>query len=99
MRFGRRKAGDHEHPVQEALDAQAVSRQKFSMTGMIKAMDAVGENLKTEKFCAGNASGSRAMKKVLRISPNLILLQVQQAHRKVIIGTVAGDLHDIVKIW
>ena len=83
--------------VQEALDAGCDPTEILN-DGMIKAMDAVGEKFKNgEIFVPEMLVAARAMKKgVVVLKPHLATGSAWAAG-KVIIGTVAGDLHDIGK--
>ena len=79
--------------VQEALDAGCDPTEILN-DGMIKAMDAVGEKFKNgEIFVPEMLVAARAMKKGVEVlKPHLAT-----GAAGVIIGTVAGDLHDIGK--
>lgn len=82
--------------VQEALDegndAQAV------LNTMIEAMDIVGEKFKNnEIFVPEMLVAARAMKKGVDVLKPLLAEDGGNSAGKVIIGTVAGDLHDIGK--
>lgn len=83
--------------VQEALDAGCDPTEILN-DGMIKAMDAVGEKFKNgEIFVPEMLVAARAMKKGVEVLKPHLATGVAGAAGKVIIGTVAGDLHDIGK--
>lgn len=83
--------------VQEALDAGCDSTEILN-DGMIKAMDAVGEKFKNgEIFVPEMLVAARAMKKGVEVLKPHLATGAAGAAGKVIIGTVAGDLHDIGK--
>ena len=83
--------------VQEALDAGCDPTEILS-DGMIKAMDAVGEKFKNgEIFVPEMLVAARAMKKGVEVLKPHLATGAAGAAGKVIIGTVAGDLHDIGK--
>ena len=83
--------------VQEALDAGCDPTEILN-DGMIKAMDAVGEKFKKgEIFVPEMLVAARAMKKGVEVLKPHLATGAAGAAGKVIIGTVAGDLHDIGK--
>ena len=83
--------------VQEALDA-GCNPEDILNQGMIKAMDAVGEKFKNgEIFVPEMLVAARAMKKGVEVLKPHLATGAVGAAGKVIIGTVAGDLHDIGK--
>lgn len=83
--------------VQEALDA-GCDPEAILNQGMIKAMDAVGEKFKNgEIFVPEMLVAARAMKKGVEVLKPHLATGAAGAAGKVIIGTVAGDLHDIGK--
>lgn len=83
--------------VQEALDAGCDPTEILN-DGMIKAMDAVGERFKNgEIFVPEMLVAARAMKKGVEVLKPHLATGAAGAAGKVIIGTVAGDLHDIGK--
>lgn len=83
--------------VQEALDAGCDPTEILN-DGMIKAMDAVGEKFKNgEIFVPEMLVAARAMKKGVEVLKPHLATGAAGAAGKVIIGTVAGDLHDIGK--
>ena len=83
--------------VQEALDA-GCNPEDILNQGMIKAMDAVGEKFKNgEIFVPEMLVAARAMKKGVEVLKPHLATGATGAAGKVIIGTVAGDLHDIGK--
>ena len=83
--------------VQEALDAGCDPTEILN-EGMIKAMDAVGEKFKNgEIFVPEMLVAARAMKKGVEVLKPHLATGAAGAAGKVIIGTVAGDLHDIGK--
>ena len=82
--------------VQEALDdgCQAVD----VLNAMIDAMGVVGERFKNnEIFVPEMLVAARAMKKGVEVLKPHLATGAAGAAGKVIIGTVAGDLHDIGK--
>lgn len=83
--------------VQEALDAGCDPTEILN-DGMIKVMDAVGEKFKNgEIFVPEMLVAARAMKKGVEVLKPHLATGAAGAAGKVIIGTVAGDLHDIGK--
>lgn len=83
--------------VQEALDAGCDANEILN-DGMIKAMDAVGEKFKEgEIFVPEMLVAARAMKKGVEVLKPHLASGASGALGKVIMGTVAGDLHDIGK--
>lgn len=83
--------------VQEALDVGCDPTEILN-DGMIKAMDAVGEKFKNgEIFVPEMLVAARAMKKGVEVLKPHLATGAAGAAGKVIIGTVAGDLHDIGK--
>lgn len=83
--------------VQEALDAGCDPAEVLN-EGMIKAMDEVGKKFKVgEIFVPEMLVAARAMKKGVEVLKPHLATGVAGAAGKVIIGTVAGDLHDIGK--
>lgn len=83
--------------VQEALDTGCDPTEILN-EGMIKAMDAVGEKFKNgEIFVPEMLVAARAMKKGVEVLKPHLATGAAGAAGKVIIGTVAGDLHDIGK--
>ena len=83
--------------VQEALDA-GCDPTAILNDAMIKAMDAVGEKFKNgEIFVPEMLVAARAMKKGVEVLKPHLATGAAGAAGKVIIGTVAGDLHDIGK--
>ena len=83
--------------VQEALSGGSAPATILN-DGMIKAMDKVGAQFKTgEIFVPEMLMSARAMKKGIEVlKPHLVTGAVGTAG-KAVIGTVAGDLHDIGK--
>lgn len=91
------KANVIANAVQEALDAGCDPTEILN-DGMIKAMDAVGEKFKNgEIFVPEMLVAARAMKKGVEVLKPHLATGAAGAAGKVIIGTVAGDLHDIGK--
>lgn len=83
--------------VQEALDAGCDAAEILNK-GMISAMDEVGEKFKNgEIFVPEMLIAAKAMKKGVEVLKPHLASGAQGALGKVIIGTVAGDLHDIGK--
>ena len=82
--------------VQETLD-EGVEASKILDT-MIEAMDVVGENFKNGViFVPEMLIAAKAMKKGVEVLTPHLASGAAGALGKVIIGTVAGDLHDIGK--
>ena len=82
--------------VQETLD-EGVEASKILDT-MISAMDVVGENFKKGTiFVPEMLIAAKAMKKGVEVLKPHLASGAAGALGKVIIGTVAGDLHDIGK--
>ena len=82
--------------VQETLD-EGVEASKILDT-MIEAMDVVGENFKNGViFVPEMLIAAKAMKKGVEVLKPHLASGAAGALGKVIIGTVAGDLHDIGK--
>ena len=82
--------------VQETLD-EGVEASKILET-MISAMDVVGENFKNGTiFVPEMLIAAKAMKKGVEVLKPHLASGAAGALGKVIIGTVAGDLHDIGK--
>ena len=81
--------------VQEALDAGCDPAQLLN-EGMIGAMDEVGVKFKNgEIFVPEMLVAARAMKKGVEVLKPHLASGAAGAAGKVVIGTVAGDLHDI----
>ena len=82
--------------VQEALDAGFDAGEILGK--MIAAMDVVGEKFKNgEIFVPEMLIAAKAMKKGVEVLKPMLASGEAGAKGKVIIGTVAGDLHDIGK--
>lgn len=82
--------------VQETLD-EGIEASKILDT-MIEAMDVVGENFKNGViFVPEMLIAAKAMKKGVEVLKPHLASGAAGALGKVIIGTVAGDLHDIGK--
>ena len=82
--------------VQEALDEGCDATALLDT--MIAAMDVVGENFKNgEIFVPEMLISAKAMKKGVEVLKPHLSSGATGALGKVIIGTVAGDLHDIGK--
>ena len=82
--------------VQGALDEGC--EPAAVLNTMIDAMGLVGEKFKkNEIFVPEMLVAARAMKKGVEVLKPLLATGVAGANGKVIIGTVAGDLHDIGK--
>lgn len=78
--------------LDEGVDASAI------LDTMISAMDVVGENFKNGKiFVPEMLIAAKAMKKGVEVLKPHLATGAAGALGKVIIGTVAGDLHDIGK--
>ena len=82
--------------VQEALDEGCDANALLDT--MIAAMDVVGENFKNgDIFVPEMLISAKAMKKGVEVLKPHLVSGATGALGKVIIGTVAGDLHDIGK--
>lgn len=82
--------------VQEALDEGCNATDVLS--SMIEAMDIVGEKFKNgEIFVPEMLIAAKAMKKGVEVLKPHLASGAAGALGKVVIGTVAGDLHDIGK--
>ena len=82
--------------VQEALDAGFTAEEVLNK--MIAAMDVVGEKFKNgEIFVPEMLIAAKAMKKGVEVLKPHLASGAAGALGKVVIGTVAGDLHDIGK--
>ena len=82
--------------VQEALDEGCDANALLDT--MIAAMDVVGENFKNGNiFVPEMLISAKAMKKGVEVLKPHLSSGATGALGKVIIGTVAGDLHDIGK--
>lgn len=82
--------------VQEALDEGCEA--SALLDAMISAMDVVGENFKNgDIFVPEMLISAKAMKKGVEVLKPHLATGAAGAAGKVIIGTVAGDLHDIGK--
>ena len=82
--------------VQEALDAGFAPDEILNK--MITAMDVVGEKFKNgEIFVPEMLIAAKAMKKGVEVLKPHLASGAAGALGKVVIGTVAGDLHDIGK--
>ena len=83
--------------VQEALDAGCDATEILN-NGMIAAMAVVGEKFKNgEIFVPEMLVAARAMKKGVEVLQPHLASGAAGANGKLILGTVAGDLHDIGK--
>lgn len=83
--------------VQEALDA-GCDPTAILNDGMIGAMAVVGENFKKEIiFVPQMLAAARAMKKGVEVLKPYLATGEAGSAGKIILGTVAGDLHDIGK--
>ena len=83
--------------VEEAL-AEGIAASEILNVGMIEAMNVIGEKFqKNEIFVPEMLVAARAMKKGVEVlKPHLADADAVKMG-KVVIGTVAGDLHDIGK--
>lgn len=83
--------------VEEAL-AEGISATEILNTGMIGAMGVVGEKFKNnEIFVPEMLIAARAMKKGVEVLTPALKEAGSEPVGKLILGTVAGDLHDIGK--
>lgn len=83
--------------VQEALDAGCEPTEILNK-GMIDAMSIVGDKFsKNEIFVPEMLVAARAMKKGVEVLKPYLKGDSSESAGKIIMGTVAGDLHDIGK--
>ncbi len=83
--------------VEKALDA-GISPDALLNDGMIAAMDVVGEDFKNEKiFVPQMLSAARAMKTGVEVLKPYLASGKAGSAGTILLGTVAGDLHDIGK--
>ena len=83
--------------VQEAL-AEGCAPAEILNAGMIKAMDEVGSQFKAgEIFVPEMLMSARAMKKGVEVLKPHLASETLGTAGKAVVGTVAGDLHDIGK--
>jgi len=92
--------GDQQSSVEltKAAVEEGVSADKILNEGLISAMDRIGEGFsKNEIYIPEMLIAARAMKSAMEIlEPELVKAGVEPIG-KLIIGTAAGDLHDIGK--
>jgi 5-methyltetrahydrofolate--homocysteine methyltransferase len=90
-------AGLAESVVREGLD-QGVDPEKLVYEHMVPAMDEVGRRFENnEYFVPELLISARAMKAALAIIQPMLVSRGAKPAGSVVIGTVAGDLHDIGK--
>ncbi len=93
------KAGKRDEAIQltqEAIDAQVAPQE--ILNAMVAAMDVVGGRFqRNEIFVPEMLIAARAMKEAMGALEPLLVEAGIQPVAKVVIGTVAGDLHDIGK--
>ena len=83
--------------VQEAIDA-GVPAQEILEKGLITGMNIIGEKFRNnEIFVPEVLVAARAMNMGATLLKPLLAADGVQAHGKVCIGTIQGDLHDIGK--
>ena len=83
--------------VQEAIDA-GIPAQEILEKGLITGMNIIGEKFrKNEIFVPEVLVAARAMNMGAALLKPLLAADGVQAHGKVCIGTIQGDLHDIGK--
>ena len=83
--------------VQEAIDA-GVPAQEILEKGLITGMNIIGEKFRNnEIFVPEVLVAARAMNMGAALLKPLLAADGVQAHGKVCIGTIQGDLHDIGK--
>ena len=83
--------------VQEAIDA-GIPAQEILEKGLITGMNIIGEKFrKNEIFVPEVLVAARAMNMGATLLKPLLAADGVQAHGKVCIGTIQGDLHDIGK--
>src|SRR4030042_1875274 len=92
--------GDQNKAIELTKEAmkEKVSAEKILKEGLISAMDKVGECFtRNEIYIPEMLIAARAMKAAMAIlEPELVKAGVKPVG-KLVIGTVAGDLHDIGK--
>ena len=81
--------------VQEALDSGATAPE--ILNAMIDSMTVVGDKFKNEIFVPEMLVAARAMQKGVEVLKPLLVGDNAVSAGKMIMGTVAGDLHDIGK--
>jgi 5-methyltetrahydrofolate--homocysteine methyltransferase len=94
------KDGDAEEVRRLTLEAlkNGVSPERIMNEGLLAAMDEIGKKFKAnEIFIPDVLMSSRAMHAGLRMLRKRFYNAEGKKHVKVLIGTVAGDLHDIGK--
>lgn len=83
--------------VEESL-AKGISPRDILDKGVIKGMDAVSKRFQNEEFYIPDVLiSSRAVHAGIKMVEPILLQDVSYVQEKVVIGTVAGDLHDIGK--
>ena len=83
--------------VQEAIDA-GIPAQEILEKGLITGMNIIGEKFRNnEIFVPEGLVAARAMNMGAALLKPLLAADGVQAHGKVCIGTIQGDLHDIGK--
>ena len=83
--------------VREALDA-GIPANQLIFEGMSKGMEIIGEKYETgEYFLMDLVVAGQLMKEEVMKLESLLLSNKKEIRRKVVIGTVQGDLHDIGK--
>ena len=91
------KFGEVESATKSALD-QGMSAQEILNNGLIAGMDIVGRDFKSgELFIPEVLMSAKAMHAGLDVLRPLLAESGAASLGKIILGTVAGDLHDIGK--
>ncbi len=82
----------------EELISRGVPAKEILERGMLRTMEEIGEGFKTgEVFIPEVLLSARAMNQALLVLEPHLAGGKREAGRKVLIGTVSGDLHDIGK--
>jgi len=83
--------------LEKALD-QGIPAEDILNSGLIAGMDIVGEKMATEEmFIPEVLMSANVMDKCVKVLEHQLGGKVLTSRGKVVIGTVAGDLHDIGK--
>ena len=91
------KAKDVKALVQQALD-EGIDAKTILSDGMLAGMDVVGKKFKNnEVFVPEVLIAARAMKMGSNVLKSALVSEDVEPAGKVVVGTVAGDMHDIGK--
>lgn len=83
--------------VEEALK-NGIEPEEILYQGLISGMNVVGERFRNEEFYIPDVlTSSRAVHAGMRVIRSLLRERSNHATGRIVIGTVAGDLHDIGK--